>query len=117
MLKRSKGPKAKCDVLFSKIIRHPGYCLKCGSREQLQCAHIISRRYSATRTDLRNAYCLCAADHFYFTTWPREFSRFVTEHTGSEVYDELKAKAETPTKVDWSQELIRLQALYEHIDD
>lgn len=116
-IKTAKGQKAKADLLFSKIIRSSGHCLNCGSTEQLQCAHIISRRYSATRTDLRNAYCLCAADHFYFTTWPREFSRFVTEHTGSEVYDELRAKAEAGAKVDWSEELARLRDIYEHLDD
>lgn len=109
MVKRQKGDKAKADVLFSKIIRSTGRCLRCGSTENLQCAHIISRKYSATRTDLRNAYCLCAKDHFYFTNWPREFSRFVTEHTGSELYDELKLKAETVTKVKWDTELERLK--------
>lgn len=111
MIKRAKGYKAKADALFSKIIRSPGYCLRCGSVENLQCAHIISRKYSATRCDLRNAYCLCAADHFYFTNWPREFSKFVTDHTGSEVYDELKAKAETITKINWEDEYARLKVI------
>ena len=111
-MKYPKGAKGRCDQLFSKIIRLRGSCERCGSRENLQCAHIISRTYSATRVDPRNAYCLCASDHLYYTRWPREFSKFVTEHTGSELYDELKLKAETVTKVRWDDELIRLQAMY-----
>ncbi len=109
---RPKGAKGKCDVLFSKIIRRPGVCLHCGSTANLQCAHIISRLYSATRTDTRNAWCLCATCHYRFTGWPREHSHFITETIGSEVYDELKAKAETVTKMDWDAELVRLKEIY-----
>jgi predicted restriction endonuclease len=32
---------------------------------QLQAAHIIRRRYAATRTDLENAICLCSRHHAY----------------------------------------------------
>jgi hypothetical protein len=110
MLKKPKGDKGKCDVLFSKIIRSPGHCRRCGGTEWLQCAHIISRKYSATRCDVRNAWCLCASCHRRLTDWPREHSRFITETIGSDLYDELKLKAETVTKVDWSAELARLRA-------
>ena len=110
-IKRAKGDKARCDELFSKIIRSPGRCLRCGSTQYLQCAHIISRRYSATRCDPRNAWCLCATCHHRLTLWPREHSRFITETIGSEVYDDLQRKAETVTKMDWSEEKLRLQEL------
>jgi hypothetical protein len=43
--------------------------------------------------------------------WPREHSRFITETIGSEVYDDLQRKAETVTKMDWSEEKLRLQEL------
>lgn len=111
MIKSAKGYKSKADKLFSQIIRSAGHCLKCGSTENLQTAHLISRLYSATRCDLRNAYCLCAKDHFYYTNWPREFSKFITEHTGSEVYEELKLKAETVTKMNWEDEYERLKRI------
>jgi hypothetical protein len=110
-VKSSHGYKKKADVLFSQLVRSVGHCLRCGTTQNLQCAHVISRRYSATRCDLRNAYCLCAKDHLYYTAWPREFSKFITEHTGSEVYDELKLKAETVTKVSWEEEYARLQQI------
>ncbi len=110
-MKYPKGAKGKCDALFSRLVRSPGVCLRCGSTSNLQCAHIISRRYSATRCDTRNAWCLCAACHRRLTDWPREHSYFITETIGSEVYEELRRKAETVTKMDWEMEYERLQQL------
>lgn len=118
-IKRQKGLKGKCDEIFGKIIRSKGACERCGRRPpdvQLQTAHIISRRYSATRTDENNAFCLCAADHRYYTDWPKEFSDFVTEKLGDENYQRLKAKAQAVTKVDWSIELERLKKIWQGID-
>lgn len=113
-----KGAKGKADKLFSKIIRARGACENCGSTNvsTLQCAHIISRKYSATRTDTRNAYCLCAKCHFRFTGWPREFSHFITRTTGSDTYNELKLKAETVTKMDWDAEYERLKQIAKDMD-
>lgn len=113
-----KGAKGKADKLFSKIIRSRGACENCGSTNAatLQCAHIISRKYAATRTDTRNAYCLCARCHFRFTGWPREFSHFITKQTGSDTYDELKLKAETVTKVNWEDEYERLKQIAKEMD-
>lgn len=115
-VKRFKGAKAKCDVLFSKIIRNEGVCQRCGSTEFLQCAHIISRRYSNTRCDLRNAWSLCARCHRRLTDWPREHSHYITETIGSEVYDQLKAKAESLQKVDWDEVLIELKEKAKELD-
>lgn len=103
MIAKAKGVKGKCDALFSRLVRSPGICRRCGGNEYLQCAHIISRRYSATRCDLRNAWCLCASCHRRLTDWPREHSHFISDTIGSGIYDELKAKAETVTKVDWQE--------------
>lgn len=111
-----KGAKGKCDKLFSQIIRSAGKCQRCGSTENLQTAHIITRKYSATRTDERNAWCLCARCHRRLTDWPREHSRYITETIGSEAYEELRAKAETVTKMDWEAEYERLQALAKALD-
>lgn len=105
---RAKGSKGKCDALFSKIIRSVGYCEKCGSTDWLQTSHIISRRYSATRCDERNSQCLCAKCHRYFTDWPKEFSRWITDSVGISTYEELKLKSESVTKMDWDAELDRL---------
>jgi hypothetical protein len=115
-VKRYKGQKAKADKLFSEIIRSYGECeaegwdgRRCSS--QLQTAHICSRRSSATRTDLRNAYCLCFAHHRYFTDFPRQFSRFITTTWAQDYYDDVHQRAVTPTKVDWGERVDFLQTI------
>lgn len=111
-----KGAKGKCDKLFSLIIRNEGKCERCGSTENLQCAHIISRKYSATRTDQNNAWSLCAKCHRRLTDWPREHSHFITQTIGSERYDELRLKAEQITKMNWDIELERLKLIYKEME-
>lgn len=117
-VKRYKGAKAKCDTLFSKIIRSRGVCESCGESDyrKLQCAHIISRRYSSTRTDEFNAYSLCWTCHRRFTDWPREFSHFITETIGSDKYEELSRKSQDYKKMDWDAELVRLKELAKVLD-
>lgn len=115
-IKRAKGDKAKADELFSRIIRSKGRCEKCGSTAYLQTAHIISRRYSATRTDPLNAWCLCAAHHRRFTDWPAEHYDFILDTIGLETYEALKRKAETVTKVDWTKEVIKLKEILRGIN-
>lgn len=108
----ARGAKGKCDVLFSKIIRSKGYCEGCGSTQNLQTAHIVSRRYSATRCDLANAYCACATCHRRWTDWPVEFAEFIDRTIGRVAYDELHVKSLSRVKVDWEAELERLKPLY-----
>src|SRR6267143_5144406 len=104
--KTAKKSKKKCDQLFSEIIRSDGSCeawlfddRQCS--QQLHPAHIISRRFNSTRTDLRNGFCLCAAHHRYFHDFPRQFSRFITTTWAQDYYDELYAKSINLRKVDW----------------
>ena len=80
----------------------------------MQCAHIVSRTYSHTRTDEDNAICLCGKCHFYFSKWPIEFAEFVFEKIGKAAYLKLKEKAESGVgvKMDWSAELVRLQNVH-----
>ena len=113
-----KGYKGKADKLFSKIVRSRGSCERCGTTEYatLQCAHIITRKYSATRTDTRNAWCLCARCHRRLTDWPREHSRFITQTIGGNTYEELRAKAEAVTKVNWEDEYERLMGIARDMD-
>lgn len=115
-LKRHKGEKGKADVVFSKIIRSIGFCEAegYGSRRcsnQLQTAHIITRGRSATRTDTRNAFCICFAHHRWFHDNPLEFSRFVSTTWARQYYDQLYAKSITPTKVNWGDRLAFLNRI------
>jgi len=111
-----KGFKGKADKLFSRIVRDAGKCQRCGRTDNLQTAHIISRKYSATRTDLLNAWCLCAQCHRRLTDWPREHSHYITETIGSTKYDELRAKAEKVTKVNWEDEYNRLKEVAKQLN-
>ena len=47
-----KGAKGRATRLHALITRDFGKCMNCGTTNALQCAHIISRKYSQTRTDL-----------------------------------------------------------------
>lgn len=121
-VKRYKGAKAKADKLFSEIIRSVGYCeaegfddIKCSN--QLQTMHIITRKRSATRTDLRNALCGCFAHHRYFTDYPRQFSRFITQSPAQPYYDAIYQKSIVPTKVDWDERVEFLEDIKEAIDE
>lgn len=105
------GDRGKATRLHAEIVRARGACEKCGKRTNLQCAHIISRRYANTRTDPENAFCLCAGCHRYFTDWPLEFQKFVEETIGIDKYAELRARALHPAKVDWSERLRELKTL------
>lgn len=112
---KARGAKAKADKLFSQLIRSRGRCEFCGERDysKLQTAHIVSRRYSNTRVDPANAFCLCWKCHFQFTHNPFDWVDFVVSRIGREKYDAIYAKAQAGvgTKVRWEDEVARLQAL------
>jgi hypothetical protein len=114
-VKQAKGAKGRADRYYSLIIRSIGYCEKCGTSEGLTTSHIVGRRYSATRTDLKNSQCLCFSCHRYFTDWPKEFSRWITQSIGTELYEELKQKAEAGAKINWDIEADRLKDIYKQI--
>lgn len=112
-----KGAKAKATKLHSLVVRARGACERCGESDysKLQCAHILSRRYSATRTDERAAWCLCASCHLFLGLNPYEHVAFATQTLGEVVYAELREKAYSnprPWKpAMWLAEVERLQAL------
>ena len=112
-LKTYKGLKAKADKLYSQVIRSLGYCENCNGTHYLQTAHIISRRYNTTRTDTRNAFCLCAKCHRHFTDHPREFSRFISTTWAQEHYDDIYQLSQNKSvrKVDWQARVEFLQQI------
>ena len=100
--------KRKSDVLFSQHVRLVGKCEKCGTSQTLQCAHWISRRYAWTRTDPRNAFCLCAGCHRYFTDRPTEFSDWALDQRGRLTWRMIRERSLYRTKFDWVEEHARL---------
>lgn len=96
--KRRKSRMAlrnKADRLFSLAIRErDGWaCRCCGSHLSPQCAHIVSRRYSATRWSLDNAVCLCQRCHMRFTHDVLAWEDWVIERIGARRYRQLKLRA------------------------
>ena len=88
----------KLDKIVSEIVRSRGKCQRCGSKLNLQCCHIFSRKYNNTRWDLDNLLCLCAKDHFLFHAEPIYFGEWVKENLGEEKYELLKEKHNQITK-------------------
>lgn len=115
-----KGPKGKATKLHAELVRSRGACQRCGSTDTLQCAHIITRSYSATRTDERNAWCLCAGCHLYLGLHQFEHVEFALATIGAEVYAELREKATSnprPWKpAMWQAEVVRLTALLAEVN-
>ena len=123
-----KGAKLKATRLHSLIVRSAGHCENpacdyvCPCPEaperhpkangcKLQAAHIIGRARSVTRTDLRNALCLCASCHAYYGSHPYEFKELVDEVQGAGVYEEMKADSNRLVKAQewWPAEVERLE--------
>lgn len=111
---KGKGIKAKATRLHAEYVRSRGACERCGSVRSLQCAHIVSRRYSATRTDELNAWCLCAGCHMRLTQHPDEHVAFAWKTRGEDGYRALLDKAYAGVKANdsfWHAEVIRLESL------
>lgn len=111
-----KGKRGKATRLHSLVVRSRGACERCGRTDNLQCAHIIGRRYSATRTDETNAWCLCAGCHMRLTEHPDEHVHFVAQTIGMDAFHRLKERALAGVKANdafWQGEIDRLTALLE----
>lgn len=86
----------EADKQFSLYIRErDGRCRLCGTLNDLQCAHLVSRRYRATRWDPENAWALCRREHMYYTHHPIEWDDLLTDRLGEETYKWLKVRAQT----------------------
>lgn len=90
--------KAEADRLFSRAIRKRdkvcqarGYQFDCSY--VLQCAHIIRRRYLATRWSMDGAVALCGAHHIYFTHNDLQWVDWVVERVGESKYQKLRERA------------------------
>lgn len=92
-----KTLRNKADRLWSLAIRQrDGQCRRCGrgsGEVTLQAAHVISRSYKAVRWDLRNGICLCLGCHHWNHHQPVEFSWWVQDLIGKELYESLRKEA------------------------
>ena len=82
------------DRNFSLAVRaRDERCMNCLKRDNLQCAHIVSRRYRLTRWDYDNAVALCRNCHVFYTHRPLEWEDWVDSHLGDGHYLRMKQKA------------------------
>lgn len=113
-----KGTKGKATKLHAQLVRARGACERCGVSgeiEPLQCAHIISRRYSHTRCDTRNAWALCGSCHYTVDNFADEKMDLVQRTIGEDLYWDLKADAYRTDKVDWEGVLADLKECAESL--
>jgi hypothetical protein len=83
---------AELDRLVSVIVRRRDRrCITCGTARNLQCSHFHSRRYLATRFDLRNCNAMCAECNRRHNSDPEPYLNFMYERYGAEVVAELEA--------------------------
>jgi 5-methylcytosine-specific restriction endonuclease McrA len=93
------GLKGKATKLHAEVVRSRGRCERCGVMGvPFQCAHIIPRRYNATRVDPNNAWCLCAGCHLRTTEWASEHMALVEQTIGLGAYGLMRAAAERGVK-------------------
>lgn len=94
--------KRTLDKLWSEYVRRrDGHCTFCGRTEgKLDANHIMSRRHTATRWDVRNGNALCFTCHRRFHDDPPWGAEEAEKHTGIELYIELGRLARQITKFD-----------------
>lgn len=90
------------------IIRIIGKCERCGKRDRLQCAHIISRTYMATRYDKENALSLCSGCHLWWHKEPILSARWLDKKYPDR-FDRVNFKRQAITKVDLEIVYLMLQ--------
>ena len=115
---RRRGDPGKADMLFSRLVRSRGDCERCG-RPGTDTAHIVRRRYSATRCVEDNAWCLCRSCHQLTDQWPHEFMWLVERTIGVDRYHELYRLANAgltqSSRLFWRGEVQRLIARCEEV--
>ncbi len=91
--------RKECDRRFALAIKaRDGWrCVMCGRTQGVQCAHLISRRYHATRWMLGNAVTLCASCHLGGHMDPLRFEDWCVARLGEAGWAELRAIARRGT--------------------
>ncbi len=98
------------DKLAGELVRARGKCERCGSNQNLQWAHIVTRSAKRIKWDLDNAMCLCKGCHYLFTVKSWGWPVFVDEKFGEGHYMSLHRRAnDFSYKVDHKEILERLK--------
>lgn len=102
----------EADRLLRLIVSQRVRCERCGG-VGTDVAHIIRRRYNATRCDERNVWWLCRNDHEMVDAHANLHGALVRKTIGWDIYEQLLAKAhagpDEPLSVFWPAERARLR--------
>lgn len=114
MTPRKSTPRLKkrlCDDLWRRLIVAPQQCARCGTTTgPFEAAHIVRRRFSWTRSNLNNGWCLCHACHTTVDTQASAFYALVRETIGMLALEQLEHLSLRRDKFDWWAEHERLKA-------
>lgn len=117
--RKVRAVKEEATRLHATIVRKTKgpMCQNSCGRPATDCAHIVGRVFAHTRTDIDNAFALCAQCHRHFTNWADDWWIFVKDTIGQDEYTRLKCKARdgVNVKFDWYDELDRLRAIAESL--
>lgn len=99
MIKKIK--EKHLDSQFSKLVRlRANYQCEAqivrtcdGVSGQMQCSHLMSRRFRSTRFAPHNACSHCASCHRYLGGNPLVFAEWIIGHMGREASDDLRREA------------------------
>lgn len=105
------------DRLLRLIVRERRCCERCGKAQhpsRMDVAHIVRRRFSATRCDERNVWLLCHEPcHRVVDNFTGEHDLLVFQTIGEDLHAELRALAEAgpsePLSAFWKSETARLR--------
>lgn len=82
--------KYKADAVFSNWVRErDGKCVTCGSRQNLQNGHFISRSINILRFDERNCNCQCVSCNVFKNGNMPAYSQFMLRTYGPKIIDNL----------------------------
>jgi hypothetical protein len=90
----------RLDRLTSILVRkRDKRCCTCGSTENLQCGHFISRVFVNTRWDLRNCNAQCASCNVMHELNPVPYYEFMLAYYGKIVIVDLNQEAHSGKKL------------------
>lgn len=102
----------KLDNLFAQIIKSRGNkCFCCGSKENLTCGHLISRRVFAVRWDLDNAEVQCRNCNFLHQYRPEIFIAKYIQKYGAQKFLNLYEKSKSKKQVNFEEIGKKLQKI------
>lgn len=114
----------RLDKIMSRIVRlRDPACVTCGSFDNAQCGHYISRMFIATRWDITNCHRQCSRCNVMHEIDPVPYTLFIQREFGDEYPATLSALAHQTKvlkraerlalEVELKEELRRLEALNE----